>query len=108
MYLKCGRTLRETRYQPGSPATSSTMIEAREAVVTELRRSLLLPQDDLLVVTREFINAGVSRAGLVHCLRRHGMSRLADLTLKEETADPEGLAKKPELFHKTGQESCRT
>ena len=28
MYLKCGRTLRLTRYQPGSPSTSLTTIRA--------------------------------------------------------------------------------
>jgi hypothetical protein len=48
-------------------------------VVVEIRRSLLLPLDDLLVVTREFINPSVSRSGLDRCLRRHGVSRLNDL-----------------------------
>jgi len=37
------------------------------------------PLDDLLVVTREFIHKDVSRSGLDRCLRRHGVSRLADL-----------------------------
>lgn len=31
------------------------MSKAREAAVVELRRTLLLPLDDLLAVTREFI-----------------------------------------------------
>lgn len=66
----------------------TTLTEAQEAVVVELRRSLLLPLDDLLVVTREFINPGVSRSGLDRCLRRHGVSRLADLIPKEEEAQP--------------------
>ena len=48
-------------------------------MVVELRRTLLLPLDDLLVVTREFINAAVSRSGLDRCLRRHGVSQLRDL-----------------------------
>ena len=65
---------------------NTTLSEAQEAVVTELRRSLLLSLDDLLVVTREFINADVSRAGLDRCLRRHGISRLADLIPREESA----------------------
>jgi hypothetical protein len=48
-------------------------------VVVELRKLLLLPLDDLLVVTHELLNAEVSRSGLDCCLRRHGVSRLADL-----------------------------
>jgi len=55
----------------------------QEAVVVELRKLLLLPLDDLLVVTREFINAQVSRSGLDRCLRRHGVSNLADLIPRE-------------------------
>lgn len=57
---------------------STTLSPAQEAVVIELRRTLL-PLDDLLVVTREFIHAGASRAALDRLLRRHGVSRLADL-----------------------------
>lgn len=45
----------------------------------ELRRTLHLSLDDLLVVVREFINPNVSRSGLDRCLRRHGLSRLANL-----------------------------
>jgi hypothetical protein len=45
---------------------------------------LLLPLDDLLVVTHEFINDTVSRSGLDRCLRRHGVSRLKDLLPREE------------------------
>ena len=43
---------------------------AQEVVVVHLRRSLLLPLDDLLAVTREFICETVSRSGLDRCLRR--------------------------------------
>ncbi len=71
----------------------TTLTEAQEAVVVELRRSLLLPLDDLLVVTREFINPDVSRSALDRCLRRHGVSRLADLIPKEEEAQS-----KPKTF----------
>lgn len=39
--------------------------------MVHLRRSLLLPLDDLLAVTREFIGPRVSRSGLDRCLRRH-------------------------------------
>ena len=42
----------------------TTLTPAQEAVVVQLRRLLLLPLDDLLAVTREFLNPGVSRSGL--------------------------------------------
>jgi len=57
----------------------TTLTPAQEAVVVELRKTLLLPLDDLLVVVREFINPKVSRSGLDRCLRRHGVSNLRDL-----------------------------
>jgi transposase InsO family protein len=57
---------------------------AQEVLVVELRKLLLLPLDDLLVVTHEFINDTVSRSGLDRCLRRHGVSRLKDLLPREE------------------------
>lgn len=41
----------------------------------EIRRTLWLPLDDLLVVTREFLNPAVSRSGLARCLRRHGLNK---------------------------------
>ncbi len=72
----------------------TTLTESQEAVVVELRRSLLLPLDDLLVITREFLNPDVSRSGLDRCLRRHGISRLADLIPKEEA----GAKTKPKTF----------
>ena len=51
------------------------MTRAQEAVAMELRRTLWLPLDDLLVVVREFLNPDVSRSGLARCLRRHGLNR---------------------------------
>lgn len=72
----------------------TVLTDAQEAVVVELRRSLLLPLDDLLVTTREFLNPDVSRSGLDRCLRRHGISRLADLIPKEEC----GEKTKPKTF----------
>ena len=48
-------------------------------LAVELRRTLLLPLDDLLVVIHEFINPDVSRSGLDRCLRRHGVSDLKSL-----------------------------
>mgnify|MGYP000182046435 FL=1 len=52
---------------------STTLTPAQEVLAVELRRTLLLPLDDLLAVVREFINAAVSRSGLDRCLRRHGV-----------------------------------
>ena len=49
---------------------------AQEVIVVHLRRSLLLPLDDLLAVTREFLCSSVSRSGLDRCLRRHGVGNL--------------------------------
>ena len=37
---------------------------------------MLLPLDDLLAVTREFLCQDVSRSGLDRCLRRHGVGNL--------------------------------
>ena len=61
-----------------------TMSDFEEFVVIELRKTLLLPLDDLLAITHEFINADVSRAGLDRCLRRHGVSNLKQLIPQEE------------------------
>jgi hypothetical protein len=61
----------------------TTLTAAQELIVMELRKTLLLPTDDLLAVTREFINPAVSRAGLGRCLRRHGVSNLRDLVVHE-------------------------
>lgn len=57
----------------------TTLTAAQEAIVVELRRTLLLPLDDLLAVTREFICEQVSRSGLDRGLRRHGVGNLAAL-----------------------------
>ena len=62
----------------------TTLTPAQELVVIELRKTLLLPLDDLLAVTREFINPAVSRSGLDRCLRRQGVSNLQALTPQPE------------------------
>ena len=54
----------------------STLTPAQEAVAVALRKTLLLPLDDLLSVVREFLNPNVSRSGLDRCLRRHGVGNL--------------------------------
>ena len=55
---------------------ATTLTPAQEAIVVYLRNALRLPLDDLLVVTREFLNPDVSRSGLDRCLRRHGVGSL--------------------------------
>ena len=57
----------------------TTLSTGQEMLVVELRRMLLLPLDDLLAITQEFINPAVSRSGLNRCLVRHGVATLAGL-----------------------------
>ena len=66
----------------------TTLTPAQEVVVVELRKTLLLPLDDLPVVTREFIHPEVSRSGLNRRLRRHGVSNLKTLLPQEESTKP--------------------
>lgn len=79
----------------------TTLSPAQEAVAVELRRTLLLPLDDLLVVMREFINPRASRSALDRCLRRHGVGRLADLQPKpaEEPQSKPFKAYEPGYIH---------
>ena len=57
----------------------TTLTPAQEAVAVSLRKTLLLPLDDLLSVVREFLNPNVPRSGLDRCLRRHGAGNLRAL-----------------------------
>jgi len=66
----------------------ATLSSSEEAVVVELRKTLLLPLDDLLVVVREFIQPTMSRSALDRCLRRHGISNLNKLIPVEEDTAP--------------------
>ena len=54
----------------------TTLKPEQEVLVVELRKTLMLPLDDLLVVVREFINPDVSRSALDRCLQRHGVGSL--------------------------------
>jgi hypothetical protein len=81
IYRWRGRTSFEDRSHTALQL-ATTLTRPQEAVVVELRRMLLLPLDDLLVVTREFLNPAVSRSGLDRCLRRHGVSNLNALRPK--------------------------
>lgn len=72
---------------------STTLSEGQEIVVAEIRRLMLRPLDDLLVVVREFINPAVSRSALDRCLRRHGVGNLRELQAAAREADGEATAK---------------
>jgi len=62
----------------------TTLNAAQELIVMEIRRLCLLPLDDLVCVTREFINAQASRSGISRLLRREGLSKLVDLQPEQE------------------------
>ena len=62
----------------------TTLTPVQELLVVEIRKLLLLSLDDLLVITREFINKAASRSALDRCLRRHGVGRLKDLMPETE------------------------
>lgn len=62
-----------------TPRLQTTLTPAQECVVVELRRTLLLPLDDLLVLTQEFICPKAIRSGLDRCLRRHGVGNINEL-----------------------------
>jgi len=61
----------------------------QERIVIELRRVLLLPLDDLLSITREFINPKVSRSALQRTLKRHGISNLKQMIAEMDEAEAE-------------------
>lgn len=77
-------TLEDGSHAPQKLNTRMTAVQ--EYVVVELRKSLLLSLDELLQLTREFINVEVSRAGLARCLKRHGVSRLSGIHDDADTA----------------------
>jgi len=56
----------------------------QEALVVELRNTLLLPLDDLVAVVREFIHPEASRSGIDRTLRRHGVPSLRQLQRQQE------------------------
>ena len=57
----------------------------------------VLPLDDLLVVSQEFINPDLSRLGLDRCLRLHDMGSLREL----QTAAQEETKVPPKSFRKS-------
>ena len=66
----------------------TTLSAAEELIVVELRRLLELSLDDLLAVTRRFINPDVSRSGLNRLLQREGAGSLS--ALRAERAKEKG------------------
>ncbi|MCP4321575.1 MAG: helix-turn-helix domain-containing protein [Psychromonas sp.] len=58
---------------------NTTLSIEQQYVVVHLRLRLKLSLDELLAVCKEYINENTSRAGLQRCLKRHGVSRLADM-----------------------------
>jgi transposase InsO family protein len=62
----------------------TTLSATQEAIVLSLRQSLYLPLDDLLYITRQYINSEVSRSGIARLLKREGMARLEDVIPKAE------------------------
>ena len=67
-------TVQDASHRPHHLQT--TLTPAQERIVVYLRTALQLPLDDLLAVTREFLNPAVSRSGLDRCLSRHGVANL--------------------------------
>jgi transposase-like protein len=61
---------------------NTKLTEVEEYVIVEVRKSTLLPLDDLLIVMREFIPQ-LSRAALARCLSRYGVSNLKAISMKE-------------------------
>jgi hypothetical protein len=51
----------------------------QEAIVLSLRQSLYLSLDDLLYITKQYINPDVSRSGIARLLKRKGMAPLEDV-----------------------------
>ena len=80
----------------------TTLSAAQETIVLALRQSLYLPLDDLLFITRQYINADVSRSGIARLLKREGMSRLEDVIPK-----PEGETIAPKKTFKDYERFCR-
>lgn len=71
----------------------TTLSTVQEWIVCELRRMLMLPLDDLLTVTREFMNPKVSRAGIERLLKREGMASLRTI-MKEQKKGGKSTEKK--------------
>lgn len=67
----------DRNHRPHHLETSPT--PAQEVILVELRRTLLLSTDDLLVVAREFIKPDMVLSALQRLPVRHGVSKLKAL-----------------------------
>lgn len=76
----------------------TTLTPAQEEVVIALRTTLLLPLDDLLAITREFVNPKVSRSGLTRCLKRHKVSNIRALQNAVDAEDSRSPSSKAKTF----------
>ena len=88
-YLTVKRWRERTTVEDGSHRPKqivATLDPVLEEVVVEVRRTLLLPLDDLLVVVRRFICPTMSRSALDRLLRRRGVSSLRELLAADEEA----------------------
>ncbi len=86
-------TIRKWRYRESTRDGShrphrlhTALTPAQEAIVVELRRSLLLSTDDLLVAVREFLKPDMVRSALQRLLVRHDVSNLKALVPETEDA----------------------
>jgi len=68
---------------------NTTLSVEQEYAVVQLRTRLKLSLDELLAICKEFINDNTSRAGLQRCLKRHGVSRLADMDPFNDEEQPQ-------------------
>lgn len=78
------QTVEDNSHRPHT--LQSTLWDYEERIVGEIRRTLLLPLDDLLLIVRAVIEPSMSRSALDRCLRRQGVSNLTTLIPVEEQA----------------------
>ncbi|EIJ36491.1 IS481 family transposase [Thiothrix nivea] len=90
-------SMNDRSHRPHQVHTALTPIQ--EEIVVELRRTLLLTVDDLLVVTREFIKQDMVRSPLIRLLKRHQANRLQDLYAAQSG---ESETDKPKTFKNYG------
>ena len=89
-------TVEDASHRPHRLQTTLTPVQ--EAILLELRTALLLPLDDLVAVTKQFINPAASRAGIHRCLKRHGMENLRAMQRAQQEAAGEGKDAKIKTF----------
>jgi transposase-like protein len=77
--------VQDRSHRPHRMATSLT--EAQEIILLEIRNMLLLPLDDLLVVARNFIKAEMTRSSLYRLLKRHKAPSLRELVRQNSAED---------------------